>query len=83
MTSLHRDRVTTLAQPAMARHNRTSTGALSLLRRKRGNCCLLPVIAGAQTRRCPAQLMTTEDVLNTERMSNAMISYLKYYTHWL
>ena len=45
---------TNLAQQALPRCNRRSTGALSL-RRKWDYCRLLPVLVGAQTRRSLAQ----------------------------
>ena len=51
-----------IAQPTLPRRNRRSTGALGM-RQKLEYCRLLPVLAGAQTRRSPAQLLWTSRII--------------------
>ena len=71
---------THLTQLAMPRHNRRSTGALKL--RRKWECCrLLPVLAGAQTRRSPAQLQWTSRICL--HIKPAFVDCHKTCSHWL
>ena len=71
---------TYLAQPAQPQRNRRSTGA-PWLRQKWQYSSLLPVLAGAQTRRGPAQLQRTSRFTITDRHNARNDFSRRYVSH--